>query len=89
MGYALLGKGRHQAARDFFVSAIELRPRQANAYYGLAVAMEGEEDLAGALGAMRSFIHLSAPDDPFLAKARAALWEWETALAETNAGTVP
>ena len=38
------------------------------------------EDYEGALGAMRSYIHLSPPNDPFLAKARAAIWEWETKL---------
>src|SRR5262249_15795863 len=37
-GFALLGMGEAGAARDFFASALELRPRQLNAYYGLAVA---------------------------------------------------
>jgi tetratricopeptide (TPR) repeat protein len=80
MGYALLGKGEYQAAADFFNSATELRPQQANAYYGLAIAYEGQKELELALSAMRSYIHLSRPDDPYLAKARAALWEWEEAL---------
>lgn len=82
MGFALLGLERHAAGRDFFRSAIELRPRQLNAYYGLAVALEALGDRAGALGAMRTYVHLSQPEDPYLRKAQAALWEWESALAQ-------
>ncbi|HEY0720160.1 MAG TPA: tetratricopeptide repeat protein [Gammaproteobacteria bacterium] len=85
MGYALLGKGEYAAAADFFNTATELKPQQANAYYGLAIAYEGEQELELALGAMRSYIHLSRQDDPYLAKARAALWEWEAALKEEKA----
>lgn len=80
MGYALLGKQEFQAAADFFNTATELKPQQANAYYGLAIAYEGQQELELALGAMRSYIHLSQPDDPYLARARAALWEWEEML---------
>lgn len=82
MGYALLGLERANAAADFFLSAIELRPQQANAYYGLAVALEKTGDFAGSLGAMRSYIHLTTPDDPFLRRARSAIWEWEARLQE-------
>ncbi len=78
MGYALLGKDEHVAARDFFRAAIELRPDQYNAYYGLAETLERDCDWAGALGAMRTFIHLAPPDDQFVRKARAAVWEWES-----------
>jgi predicted Zn-dependent protease len=77
MGFALLGLKRHAAARDFFVGAMDLRPEQANAYYGLAIALEALDDRAGALGAMRTFVHLATADDPWLPKARAALWEWQ------------
>ena len=77
MGYALLGLGRAQAARDFFLGAIELRPAQANAYWGLAVSLEALCDIDAAKGAMRTYIHLSAADDQYLPRARAALWEWE------------
>jgi tetratricopeptide (TPR) repeat protein len=77
-GYALLGLKRTAAARDFFEGAIALNPTQANAYYGLAVALEELGDRPGAIGAMRSFLHLAKDEDPrHLAKARAALWEWE------------
>ena len=80
MGFAMIGKEDYKAAVTFFESAIELKPYQANAYWGLAVSLEKINDLQGALGAMRTFIHLSPPNDPFLRKARAALWEWESAL---------
>ena len=80
MGYALIGAERPRAAADFFLSAIELRPRQANAYYGLGLALEALEDYPGALGAMRTFIHLSDPADPYVRKARSALWEWQSRL---------
>jgi tetratricopeptide (TPR) repeat protein len=81
-GYALVGLKKYSAARDFFEAAAALRPGQVNAYYGLAVALEGLGDKAGAIGAMRTFVHLSRPDDPYVRKAQAALWEWETALAD-------
>ena len=79
MGYALLGLQRYDAARQFFEGAIALRTQQFNAYYGLAVALEGLRDLPGAIGAMRTYAHLAKPDDPYLRKAEAALWEWEAA----------
>jgi len=81
MGYAMIGLERYDAARDFFLTATDLRPYQANAYYGLAIAFEQMNDLEGALGAMRTFIHLSPPGDPYVRKARSALWEWNTRLA--------
>ncbi|MEO5331422.1 MAG: hypothetical protein H7839_05310 [Magnetococcus sp. YQC-5] len=80
MGFAMLGLERFVVARDFFQSALHWRATQVNAYYGLAVALEGLKDLEGARGAMRTFIHLSPSDSPYLPKARAALWEWEKSL---------
>lgn len=83
MGYALIGLERYKAAADFFNTAIELRPYQANAYWGLAVSLEAAGDLPGALGAMRTYIHLAPPSEQeYVRRARAALWEWETALKE-------
>ncbi|MFQ5470108.1 MAG: tetratricopeptide repeat protein [Gammaproteobacteria bacterium] len=81
MGYALLGLERYQAARDFFITAADIQPYQGNAYWGLAVSQEKLGDLEAALGAMRTFIHLTPPESPFLKKARSALWEWEETLA--------
>jgi tetratricopeptide (TPR) repeat protein len=86
MGFALLGLQRADDARGFFLAAIELRPQQANAYYGLALAEEQRRDLEAALGSMRSYLHLSRADDPYRAKARAALWEWEEQLGRHRPG---
>jgi tetratricopeptide (TPR) repeat protein len=80
-GYALLGLEQYDNARDFFLAATELDPYQGNAYWGLAVALEALEDLDGALGAMRTYVHLAPPDDPYVRKARSALWEWDTRRA--------
>ncbi len=81
MGFALLGQQQARAADGFFRAAIALRPQQANAYYGLAMAAEQQGDYETALGGMRSYLHLAkTPDDAQRAKARAALWEWEEKL---------
>ena len=77
MGFTLIGLQRFSAARDFFESAIALRKQQVNAYYGLAIALDELRDRPGAIGAMRTFVHLSRSDAPYLRKAQAALWEWE------------
>jgi len=80
LGFLLYEQQRYRPARDFFIAAIEQNAYQANAYYGLAICSEALGDLEGALGAMRSFVHLAEPDSPFLRKARAAIWEWESGL---------
>jgi tetratricopeptide (TPR) repeat protein len=82
MGFALLGLKRYAIARDFFESAIELRKDQMNAYYGLSEALSGMNDIPGALGAMRTYVHRSPPDDPYRRRADAAIWELESKLAE-------
>ena len=81
MGYALVGLGRFDEARAFFETATDLRPEQANAYYGLAIALEAAGDLRGALGAMRTYLHRVPAGDPYRRKAEAAVWEWEARLA--------
>jgi len=81
MGFAQFGQGHYAVARDFFRSAIELRASQVNAYWGLAVSLEALCDMPGAIGAMRSYLHLSGEDDRFQRKAQSALWEWEAAAA--------
>jgi tetratricopeptide (TPR) repeat protein len=80
MGYALLGLKRNKAAQDFFRTAIDLNPYQGNAYWGLAETLENDGDLRAALGAMRIYIHLAKPGDPYVRRARSALWEWESRL---------
>lgn len=86
MGFAMIGMAQHAMARDFFEAAISLRTTQMNAYYGLAVALEGIGDLEGALGAMRTYVHRSNPEDPFVRKANAAIWEWEEQIAKSRHG---
>lgn len=85
MGFSLIGQQRYAIAKDFFDTAIELNRNQINAYYGLAEALEGLNDLPGALGAMRSFQHLNKTDNAFAAKANAAIWEWEAAVEKMRA----
>ena len=89
MGFALLGLKRYDAARSSFETAIDIRSAQANAYYGLALALKGSNDTEGAIGAMRSYIHLSAPDDPYLSQARADLSEWEAARGHKPGKDLP
>lgn len=86
MGFAMLGQERPALAREHFDAAIALRSTQRNAYYGLAEALEALGDTEGALGAMRTFVHLSPADDPFVRRARAALWEWQAASPAVPAG---
>jgi Flp pilus assembly protein TadD len=82
MGYALLGLERPREARAFFDAASALAPMQANAYYGLALVHDAEGDRAAATGAMRTYVHLARSERPeHLARARAALWEWEAAAS--------
>jgi tetratricopeptide (TPR) repeat protein len=84
MGFAFLGLEEFGPARGAFEKALEIKLDQVNAYYGLAIAFEGQGEFEAALGAMRSYIHLSPPDDPHLVKARAALWEWEAQLGRID-----
>jgi Flp pilus assembly protein TadD len=84
MGYALLGLSQPDAARASFMAATDLRPQQANAYYGLALAEEARNDYEAALGGMRTYLHLAPAADPHVARARAALWEWEAKLGRVT-----
>jgi tetratricopeptide (TPR) repeat protein len=87
MGYALIGLERLDAARGFFEAAVTVNPRQANAYYGLALVDEARGDLEAALGDMRTYLHFAPPgDDAYRAKARAAIWEWEDKLGRHAGG---
>ena len=69
---------RRQAApaRDAFQTALDLRPMQANAYWGLAVSLEKLCDIPSARGAMRTYVDLVDSESPYLRRAQAALWEW-------------
>lgn len=88
MGFSLFELEQYVTARDFFIAAMEQSAYQANAYYGLAITSEKLGDLEGAIGAMRSFLHLADgdTDKKYLRKARAALWEWESQLTPKSPG---
>lgn len=88
-GFALLGKGDFSAAADFFDEATTLRRDQLNAYYGLAVALEGMGNLRGAIEAMRTYLHRAPPADPYRVKAEAALWEWQETMRTAPAAPKP
>ena len=77
-GYALLELAEPQRAKVQFELAIDLRPGQVNAYYGLALALEALGDSGAALGAMRTYAHLAEAQDPYLRKAWSAIWEWQS-----------
>ncbi len=90
MGFALLGLQQAEPARAAFERAIALKPDQANAYYGLALAHEAGGELELALGAMRSYLHLARSEsEAHLRRARAAVWEWESQLAQRRAASRP
>ncbi len=80
LGFARLGQGDIAAAQQAFHTAIALRPGQANAYWGLAVALERGCDRHRAIIAMERYIRLADPKARFLRRARSALWEWQAAL---------
>jgi len=80
MGFAYLGLKDFATAESAFGRAIELRADQANAYYGMAIIYEEKKQLEPALGAMRTFVHLADPEDKYVVKARAAIWEWKAMM---------
>lgn len=81
IGFSHVALGNHRSAAEAFEKALEVNPSQANAYYGLAVALEGMERMEEALGAMRTFEHLLPKDEQkFRRLAGGAIWEWEEAL---------
>jgi tetratricopeptide (TPR) repeat protein len=89
MGEALLGLQDYETARDFFNAAIDRDPSYDDAYYGYAMAAEGVGELEEAIGAMRSYLHLQKDDDSIQikrARARSAIWEWNTALGRGEWG---
>ncbi len=86
MGFALIGLNRFAVAREFFEAAIDLKSSQLNAYFGLALALEGLGDLPGALGAMRTYLHLSSNEDAHVMRARTDVLRWEATLRQA-AGT--
>ena len=80
LGFIMLSLGRVTQAERSFNYALDLKPQQANAYYGLALTAEARDDLVVAISAMQTFIHMRN-DDNYLAKARAAIWNWQSTPA--------
>ncbi len=91
MGFSLYELGEYAIARDFFIEAMTQDAYQANAYYGLALTSEKMNDFEGAVGAMRSYIHLAGgkEDKKYLRLARAAIWEWEARIDERRQSSLP
>jgi len=83
IGFAHVELKQYAQAKEAFKVALELRSGQVNAYWGLAVSLEGLCDIPAAIGAMKTYVHLAKQDDPYMMKARAALWEWEQLKATT------
>lgn len=86
MGFAHLAAKNYPAAQREFERALEVSPRQINAYYGLAMAAEPQGDVELALGAIRTFLHFEPEGSPFWRKAAAAEWEWQEALRVKRGG---
>jgi len=84
IGFAHLELKHFELAKQAFNTALELRADQINAYWGLAVSLEGLCEIAVAIGAMRTFVHLAKKDSPYLRKANAALWEWDQMKKEAE-----
>lgn len=91
VGFALFALNKPLLASQFFQGAIEINPAMAGPYFGLAESFEDRGDLESALGAMRSYLHLARSDpekkienggreELFVARARSAIWEWESTL---------
>lgn len=88
-GFSLFEMGHIDPAIKHFQHALDLNNFQVNAYYGLAICMEKIGDIEAATGAMRSYIHLAEKNDPFIRKARSALWEWENRKNSAEIETGP
>jgi len=82
-GYALLGKKLPDNARTTLSGEIDRNPWFADAYFGLGIALEAMGEMEQALGAMRSYLHLTPVKDPYnktVITARSAIWEMESRL---------
>jgi len=89
LGYAHFGLEQYENSVEDFNKALSMKPSLVNAYYGLAESLEKLGDLEGALGAMRTYLHLGAEEDPFRRKAMAAAWEWQEMLNRKRQGKNP
>jgi tetratricopeptide (TPR) repeat protein len=86
LGYAHLAAKNYPAALANFEQALTIAPRQVNAYYGLAIALQGKGELEAAISAMNTYRHFQKEESPYTRKADAALWEWEEELRVKQGG---
>ncbi len=89
LGFAHLDSGHYRESGEAFRKAIELHPMQDNAYYGLALSFEKLGDFEAALGAMRTFVHLTARDTIHFRRAQAAIREFEIRLGRADRPLIP
>lgn len=71
IGFAMYETGQHAAAQRFFEAATRLNKNQLNAYYGIALTARAQGANEVAAGAIRTWLHLAPPDDPFRPRAEA------------------
>ncbi len=88
LGYAYLASADYALAEAAFRVALDIKPGQTNGYYGWAQSLEALGDRPAALGAMRTYVHLTGESDPYRRLALAAIWEWESA-AQAGAAAAP
>lgn len=91
-GFALLEMKRPKEARFFFQSAIDMRPSMENPYYGLGEALIELGETNEAIGAMKTFVHLSEMSKDrqfsrFEAKAKAAIVEMQASIDDSSKAT--
>lgn len=82
MGFSLLGLKKPKAARDFFLTALELDDTQLNAFYGLALSYAELTEYQSAIGAIVSYIHLSPSNEPYIDIAHKKLRAWRQVVSE-------
>lgn len=84
MGFALLGKGEHKAAKDFFDGALALAPELHAAYYGRALTRAAMGERTAASEDMHLFLLSSPEDDPFRGKASELLRQWQEEMHDAR-----
>lgn len=82
LGYALLEQREYEKAMEHFNAALEVRSRQDNAYYGLALSYAAQGRYSEALGAMGTFTHFVTREHPNWAKAHERMDRWRAILRE-------
>ncbi len=87
LGFCLLDLESWHEAFVAFETALAQRPEQTNAYYGVALALRELGDLEGAVGNLRTYLHLAGAADPFQARAMEKLVAWEDELRVRRAPT--